>query len=233
MIICHRRKFIFLKTRKTAGTSIEIALSRLCGPGDVVTALTPEDEDLRREEGGWQGRDVPKSRTNLDMRDAFGLLRGKGWPHLFYNHVPARAVHDALPRGIWDSYLKISVERNPWDRVLSQYWWDRRGREDYPSISDRLRKRARRGRHKLSNWDIYAIGDRLVADRVLFYENLEADLAGLGQALGVPDLRLPHARAKGNRRADTRHYRELLSREDAALIARVCRKEIDAFGYEY
>ncbi|MEL6382956.1 MAG: chondroitin 4-O-sulfotransferase, partial [Cyanobacteria bacterium J06626_18] len=32
MIISHEYKFIFLKTRKTAGTSIEIALSKFCGP---------------------------------------------------------------------------------------------------------------------------------------------------------------------------------------------------------
>jgi hypothetical protein len=38
MIISHERKFIFLKTKKTAGTAIEAALSELCGPLDVITA---------------------------------------------------------------------------------------------------------------------------------------------------------------------------------------------------
>ena len=32
MIISHEHKFIFLKTKKTAGTAIEAALSELCGP---------------------------------------------------------------------------------------------------------------------------------------------------------------------------------------------------------
>ena len=32
MIVSHEHKFIFLKTKKTAGTSIELALSELCGP---------------------------------------------------------------------------------------------------------------------------------------------------------------------------------------------------------
>ncbi len=31
MIISHEHKFIFLKTKKTAGTSVELALTRLCG----------------------------------------------------------------------------------------------------------------------------------------------------------------------------------------------------------
>ena len=37
MIISHEHKFIFLKTKKTAGTAIEAALSELCGPSCVIT----------------------------------------------------------------------------------------------------------------------------------------------------------------------------------------------------
>jgi hypothetical protein len=50
LIISHRHRFIFLKTRKTAGTSVEIALSRFCGPDDVIRR-SPGDEALRRELG--------------------------------------------------------------------------------------------------------------------------------------------------------------------------------------
>jgi hypothetical protein len=39
MIISHKHKFIFLKTRKTASTSTEFALNEICGPEDVVTPV--------------------------------------------------------------------------------------------------------------------------------------------------------------------------------------------------
>ena len=52
MIASHQHRFIFLKTRKTAGTSVEIALSKVCGPDDVITEISPEDEELRRAAGG-------------------------------------------------------------------------------------------------------------------------------------------------------------------------------------
>jgi hypothetical protein len=47
MILSHEHKFIFLRTKKTAGTSIELALSDLCGPDDIITPLTGEDEARR------------------------------------------------------------------------------------------------------------------------------------------------------------------------------------------
>ena len=37
MIVSHGRRFIFIKTSKTAGTSVEMQLSKFCGPDDIVT----------------------------------------------------------------------------------------------------------------------------------------------------------------------------------------------------
>ncbi len=51
MIVSHKHQFVFLKTRKSAGTSAEIALSKHCGPDDIITPLSPEDEAMRRDLG--------------------------------------------------------------------------------------------------------------------------------------------------------------------------------------
>lgn len=47
MIISHAHRFIFIKTEKTAGTSLEIALSRYCGSDDI-TPFWEEDEVVQR-----------------------------------------------------------------------------------------------------------------------------------------------------------------------------------------
>ena len=44
MIINHEKKIIFIKTKKTAGTSLEIALSKYCGANCVIAPIAPVDE---------------------------------------------------------------------------------------------------------------------------------------------------------------------------------------------
>lgn len=51
MIILHSHKLIFIKTRKTAGTSFEIALSKWANDDDTITPISPLDEGLRLSMG--------------------------------------------------------------------------------------------------------------------------------------------------------------------------------------
>lgn len=49
MIISHKHRFFFVKTRKTVGTSLEIALSKICGQDDVITPISKVDEIARKQ----------------------------------------------------------------------------------------------------------------------------------------------------------------------------------------
>lgn len=226
MIVSHRWKFIFIKTRKTGGTSLEIALSTLCGPDDVITPITPADEALRAEVGGRppQHCEIPPGRRSLGERlwCAFG-----GRAPRFYNHMPAAAVRRALDPEVWSGYYKFAFERNPFDKIVSAYYW-RYPQEPRPSLAEFIA--SRRSRRYL-NAPLYEDrGGALLVDHVGRYEDLAAEVEAIRARLGMPPLpQLP--RAKGGFRTDRRRAAEVLSADDQRRVAAMYRAEIERFGY--
>lgn len=230
MILSHRHRFIFIKTVKTAGTSLEIALSRYCGPDDVITPiLYPEDNRLRRDLGGRgaQHYRIPWSRHSAGEKVTALLKRRR---IAFYNHCSARMVRNRIDPEIWRRYFKFCVERNPWDKAISAYYWAHPA-EPRPPIAEFLRQ----GYGKMPAYDLYALDGWVAMDRVYRYEARDEMLGDLGRRLGLAGpLELPRTKTVSQRvRKDRRHYREVLSESDRALIATMAAREIAAFGYEW
>ena len=229
MIVSHKHKFIFLKTNKTAGTSVEIALSRFCGADDILSPVTPVDEEKRKREGyrGAQNyaESLPPGRALVNR-----LLRRPVEKRKFYNHMPAQELMPLLDESVWKSYYKFCIERNPWDRAVSAYFW--RGKpKGYASILDWLHD----GGHQIlikRGRGIYTVENEMVVDRVVRFENLAGGLEDVRAEIGLPDpLELP--RAKSGHRKDKRPYSEILGNEERRIIERDFAFEIETFGYTF
>ena len=226
MIISHKYQYIFIKTKKTAGTSIELALAKFCGPDDVITPLTPEDEVERQRLGyrGPQNHYIPFSGyTRADWSKFFSKRRRVR----FRNHTSAEYIREHIARDVWDSYFKFCFERNPWDKVISWYFWKNQT-EPRPSISEYI---ASGKANNIKGFEAYTVNGDIVVDEVYLYENLPQAMAEIAGKLGLPEVpELPHA--KSGTRRDKRSYREVLGPADVDKIRKVYAREIAYFGYD-
>ncbi|MCF6377523.1 hypothetical protein L2K70_07885 [Nocardioides KLBMP 9356] len=207
MICSHAHRFVFVKTRKTAGTSLEIALSRHCGPDDIVTRISPADEELRVAAGG-----VPPQNDDTDPSS--------------YAHMGARRVIQVIGRETWDDYFTFAVERNPFDVVASSWRYSSRKPSFTKTFAEFVRTPRRLDRLAL-NERLYRLGGEVVVDRVYRYEELPAAIADISARLGL-DLDLPHAK-----QGSGPHYRELYGPGDAEIVAARFARTIREFGYEF
>lgn len=209
MIISHKYKFIFLKTTKTAGTSIEIALSKFCGSEDIITPIYPEEE----------------IRSQLGYRGAQNYL-----PDGFYNHISATKVRKLIGEQVWNTYYKFCFERNPWDRFISYYYWCNQS-EPRPTIAEFLDSNPLWSLKK-TGFLLYSIENKIAVNKVCLYEKLNEELEQVRIQIGLPEkLKLP--RAKSSHRKEKRSYSQILDEAQKKQIEEVFSEEISLFGYKF
>lgn len=240
MIISESHRFILVKTRKTAGSSVELALSPYLGPGDLVTPLRPEEEAMRKVEPG----------VRIDR--PFFLTR-YGYPWRIKTHSPLWHAHDYLGRS-HHHYRVISLCRNPWDKTVSHFFWSCREQGVTSLDFDQQRhlfkayvrnKGPRRWYSRLigrippkaldGNYSLYQLQGRSRVDFVVRFEFLADDLRTLGEWLGLgPTLSLEGLAAKtGVRPQNRRHWTEFYDASTRQLVETWSRGEIDLYGYDF
>jgi hypothetical protein len=225
VIVSHTHKYIFIKSLKTAGTSLEAALSQHCSENDMVTPLG--DYWFNRDERGkW----------------IHSSMNAEG----FSQHDPAADVRRKVPPQIWEQYFKFSITRNPWDRVVSLYSWEARNRVELkPSrrlyhrlgvpFNEFRETRKLFGAFVAGDWTtndrFYLIDGQLCLDFVIRYEHLAQDFEEVCRRVGLPRLSLPHLKAglRQGEHAYTEYYDDA-SRE---IVAGRHEHDIRLFGYEF
>ncbi|MEL6197473.1 MAG: sulfotransferase family 2 domain-containing protein [Pseudomonadota bacterium] len=215
MLVSHRYRFIYLRTEKTASTSLFEALQRLLEPGDYDSAL---------KRPAWaKYSPIHHGALRRQLPDLFGM----------HPHGTAAQARRIIGAKTFDSYFKFAVERNPWDRQVSLYHhrcWKTGRTPDFDRDMQSAWYRATEY-CRLNNWSIYAIGDEVVVNRLLRFETLARDLGALWADLGIAPPVLERRRSEY--RAERPHYASFYSDATRDLVGRWYAREIDALGYRF
>lgn len=228
MIVSHEYKFIFIKTRKTAGTSIEVFLSDLCSKKDIFSPIIPHVEPhvARNYRGFWNPlddlRDEKSRGIRRELLDLISLRK-------FYNHMPASSIKRRLPANIWDSYFKFCVERNPWDKTLSHY----HNLNGFANGQLTIDQYLANGDFCVDHQKYIDRAGNLMVDRVIKYESLNEQLKDVMTELGVPFSGNLMVKAKSEHRQDRRPYQEVLSGKQRQLIGDLFSVETRMHGYGF
>lgn len=234
MIASYLHNFIFIKTKKTAGTTIEMTLGPLCGPDDIITPLGGNEEELRGNGQPVCRNYMPNPRqeqriarlmmkAGREARDKKQKLLEKA---IYYSHMSAEAAKQHLAPDFWERAHKFTVERHPYERVVSKAYFKYKDNKPFDQYLDDVVRQGAYASHQH-----YMIGGAVAVDEIIRQENLHDDLKRLGAKLGlaIPD-ELP--RGKGNHRTDRRPAREILTEEQKAIVREFCKTEFDLLGYE-
>lgn len=215
MIISHSKKFIYFKSIKTAGSSIESNLWESCDPTyDIRTKMV-------------------ESPVNYN-------IKGK-YKHLV-NHSSPAEIKLITGDNIWNSYIKIVCIRNPWDMMVS--WFHNRiasGIEkDINAMNfikqwDQIQpnkffiKWAKE--HPYPNQLYYFLNNQLAADIYIKFETLEKDFHQVCNDLNLIYNKLN--RFKTNFRQTKIPYYKYYNTDIITKISKEANKEIKYFKYKY
>lgn len=236
MLISHRKKFIFTKTLKTAGTSIESYFERYCMPeGDWFESHARDEYVSEAGIIGYRGDDQANAK--------------------WYNHMSVDLIRAQIEPDLWDSYFKFTVVRNPFDKLISAFFMydkNRRNLSAYQKLRTGLKRLIGRSTpiervtgkndiERFRSWighggeiidrDKYLIDGREVVDFFVRFEELHKDLEFLCNKLKIPfePSRLPTFK-KG-----IRHHNydiaEYYDQKTYNIVASKYRWEIARFGY--
>lgn len=209
MLISFSRQFAFVKTHKTAGTSLEIALSCICRPPDLRAPIFAPDELLLQDMGGLPATQSYRG-TKLDP------------------HMPASAMAEMIPDE-WPQLFCFTVERHPYEKIVSAAYWHLGRRQLDPSRFPEMLDMAIADRMACDR-DFYCIDGKIAVDRVFFHSELAQARAELGDRFGRKLPSLP--RAKGQFRLDRRPAAEILSSAQKRQIRQDMAWEFERFGFE-
>jgi len=175
-------------------------------------------------------------------------VRASLFENLQPGHINAYTYQLIYPKQVFDSYFKFAFVRNPWDRLVSAYFfmsaggahtkdqdWAQSHLASYPDFASFVR-------YGLQKWEILSWPhfkpqvqflkdqqDQINMDYIGRFENIQDDFNFIADNLGIRSNLLFINKTKTKRDPYQTYYNEEL-RE---IVAKVYKEDIEAFDYKF
>jgi hypothetical protein len=213
LLISHTHELIYLKTVKTAGTSVEVLLQKCLFP------------------------DVPATHAFEGLANDRGIIgtRGNRNDFPFFNHMTAVQLKVLVGEEVFKKYLRVACIRNPYDKMVSWFWFTIPARlrrllrympflvtkiffvswlnRDFPEPDSR----------------IFINQNEVQVDTFLRYENLANDVRELLDRIGFSSVDVDLPNLKSEYRVKPQGWRKYYNRKAAELVYSTYRWEFENF----
>jgi len=204
MIVSYQHNFVFVKTRKTAGSTLEKLVSPFLGPEDICSGSPRDGTPAKNIQEGTNG-------------------------HIGWNEIKNKFCTDEQ----WNNAFKFTIERNPWDKVVSSYYWHQLIKPDQYAGMD-FEKYILTSQLLPMDYNAYALRGEVKIDKIYKYEDMMEMYNDLNDRFGFKYTAIDvyGTRMKGDVRKE-RDYRKLHTPRTIDFVARFFKPVIEICGYTY
>lgn len=221
VLVSHRYKFIFIKTKKTAGTSVECFFEKYCVNPSVRHVQTHKIKETVSKYG------IIGSRVGLNSNSKFWI-----------NHLSAEKIKLGVGDKTFNNYFKFTVVRNPYDKIVSKYFFMKSNYEKkhFGKCSPELKTFKKFVKTFIKPvHEPYEINDEGICDFYIKFENLKNDIVTVCQKLGIKDCDISEL---GNFKSEHRknkqiHYSKYYDEKTKNIVSKCFDRELKRFGYTF
>jgi len=204
MPVFHHYKCIFVHITKTGGTSIESAFN---------VPFNDKNENREFMYGDIISEDLKQKKLSS--------------PAL--QHLTIMELKELLDPDVFNNYFKFAIVRNPWDRVLSEYFFDRNAYRKKNPISFEDFVKNLNYFHRYDQMSFISDNEgKILVDYVGKYENLKKDFIYICKKIGIKKITLSAVNITRHR-----HYSTYYTEELREIVGNIYKRDIETFNYTF